>query len=424
MSSSLRIGFISTRFHGTDGVSLETAKWAQIFEEMGHTCYYFAGKLDTPEDRSYLFEEAFFDHPDVLDLQKHLFGVSYTRTREITSRIQLQKEFLKDHLYAFIEKFKLNLIIPQNIFAIPMHVPLGMALTEVIAETRVPTIAHHHDFVWERERFIKNAVPDYLEMAFPPPFAVNFEHVVINSTAQAELARRRGIPSTLIPNVLDFQTPPEPVDGHARDFREEFEIRPDEILVLQPTRVVTRKGIEHAIELVHQLQSPQRKVCLVVSHDAGDEGLEYYQLLKERAREAQIRMLFISERIAEDRHVDDYGRKSYTLWDFYPHADFVTYPSKYEGFGNAFLEAVYFRKPVLVNRYSIYTRDIEPLGFKVIAMDGIVTHSVVKSVGDILGNPDQSREWADHNYELCLKHFSYDVLRSKLRRRLAALFGE
>jgi len=34
------------------------------------------------------------------------------------------------------------------------------------------------------------------------------------------------------------------------------------------------------------------------------------------------------------------------------------YPSLFEGFGNAFLEAVYYRKPMLVNRYSIFIADI------------------------------------------------------------------
>ena len=57
------------------------------------------------------------------------------------------------------------------------------------------------------------------------------------------------------------------------------------------------------------------------------------------------------------------GKKVYTLWDLYHHADFVTYPSIYEGFGNALLEAIYFRKACLINRYSIFIRDIEPKGF-------------------------------------------------------------
>ena len=29
----MRIGFVSTRFHGTDGVSLEASKWANVLEK-------------------------------------------------------------------------------------------------------------------------------------------------------------------------------------------------------------------------------------------------------------------------------------------------------------------------------------------------------------------------------------------------------
>ena len=40
------IGFVSTHFSGTDGISVETEKWASFFEKEGFSCYYFAGKLD------------------------------------------------------------------------------------------------------------------------------------------------------------------------------------------------------------------------------------------------------------------------------------------------------------------------------------------------------------------------------------------
>ena len=41
-----RIGFVSTRFAGTDGVSLESAKWAKVLWDHRHTSYWYAGKLD------------------------------------------------------------------------------------------------------------------------------------------------------------------------------------------------------------------------------------------------------------------------------------------------------------------------------------------------------------------------------------------
>ncbi|MGD2151053.1 MAG: hypothetical protein PVF99_10635 [Desulfobacterales bacterium] len=56
------IGFISTRFSGTDGVTLEASKWAQVFRQMGHQCFWFAGKLDKSPERSMLVPEAFFEH--------------------------------------------------------------------------------------------------------------------------------------------------------------------------------------------------------------------------------------------------------------------------------------------------------------------------------------------------------------------------
>ena len=255
----MRIGFISTRFEGTDGVTLESAKWARVLESEGHECFWFAGKLETPPATSYLFEEAFFGQPHILALQEKLFGC-LQRSRATTDKIQEIKHRCKDALYAFIEKFELDLIIPQNVLAIPIHVPLGLAITELMAETRIPTIAHHHDFYWERDRFSHTSVPEYLEMAFPPVIRGQYANVVINSAARSDLSRRRGLPSTLIPNVFDFENPPV-ANPHGDDLREQIGVAENEIFVLQPTRIVNRKGIEHAIDLVRMMQrsKPDRK---------------------------------------------------------------------------------------------------------------------------------------------------------------------
>jgi hypothetical protein len=47
--------------------------------------------------------------------------------------------------------------------------------------------------------------------------------------------------------------------------------------------------------------------------------------------------------------------RPYTLEDAYKAADLVTYTSGFEGFGNAFVEAIYHRKPIVVNRYACPT---------------------------------------------------------------------
>ena len=113
--------------------------------------------------------------------------------------------------------------------------------------------------------------------------------------------------------------------------------REDELFVLQPTRVVQRKGIEHAIELVARLD---RRAVLVISHASGDEGYEYQTRVKEYASMLGIRAIFVDDVIADSRGRTADNRKIYSLQDVYPHADLVTYPSIFEGFGNAFLETV------------------------------------------------------------------------------------
>ena len=183
---------------------------------------------------------------------------------------------------------------------------------------------------------------------------------MINSHASAQLSLRTGISSLVCPNVMDFANPPPPPDAYAADVRQALGLDEDELLILQPTRVVQRKGIEHAIELVHRLG---RKAKLVISHASGDEGYDYERRLREYSDLMGVNTLFVSDIINEHRGTTDDGHKIYTLEDIYPFADLVTYPSTFEGFGNAFLEAVYFRKPIVVNNYSIYHKDIKPKGF-------------------------------------------------------------
>jgi mannosylglucosylglycerate synthase len=127
-----------------------------------------------------------------------------------------------------------------------------------------------------------------------------------------------------------------------------------------------------------------------------------------------VDLRLIDHFIADARGTAD-GRKRYTLWDAYPHADLVTYPSLYEGFGNALLETIYFKRPAVVNRYAVYNADIRPLGFQFIELDGYVDAASVERARALLDDPAEARRMAEHNYALAREHFSLQVLASKLQ---------
>ena len=412
-------GFISTRFAGLDGVSLETGKWADMLTSKGCSVYFMAGMLDTDPAISHLAPKAFFGHEEIVKVQNAIF-VEKKRTSELSKRIQELKEELKAEIQKFHKKFGFEILVVQNALAIPVNIPLGLAITEFIIETEIPTIAHHHDFFWERERFYTPLAIDYLRAAFPPVHP-KIQHVVINSIAGQKFGSYTGSPWTLIPNVVDFKVLPPEIDDYNRDFRKEIGIDEDSLLVLQPTRVISRKGIETAAELVKRLDHP--KALLVISHKAGDEGQDYLMRIEEFVKLIGVDLKIIADRIGLERGFDENGKKIYTLWDVYQHADLVTYPSAYEGYGNAFVEAIYFRKPIVMNRYSIFVADIEPKGFEVISFDNYITQQTINKINDLLKNPERIAQMAENNYMLGWRYLSFEMLEEKIEQLLINYYG-
>ncbi len=170
-----------------------------------------------------------------------------------------------------------------------------------------------------------------------------------------------------------------------------------------------------AIELVSRLNLPQAH--LLITHQAGDEGLAYWQWLQHEANVIGVEMRSVAHLIGPERHQAE-QHKLYTLWDAYPHADLVTYPSTAEGFGNALLEAIYFKRPIVVNRYPVYNADIRPLGFEFVELGGFVDEGAVQRVRDLLQHPEQMQAMVEKNYAIAQANFSLEVLEAKLRALL------
>jgi glycosyltransferase involved in cell wall biosynthesis len=409
----MKIGFVSTRLAGTDGVSLETRKWAQVARRLGHEVCYCAGQLDDGAPNSTLIPEVHFRDPQAEAIGELVFG-RIEPPEGLLSRLDAAAERIAARLRDWLRASSVDILLVENALAIPMHIPLGLALAHVIQETGIPTIGHHHDFFWERQRFRINCIPDLLLKTFPPNLPT-MRHVAINSLAQRDLKLFRGLEAMVVPNVFDYDRPVPAIDDYNADFRQAMGFSAYDWLFLQPTRVIARKGIDIAFELLRRLREPRAR--LIISHQAGDEGMAYYRQLLDRAEAMNVEVHYLAGFI-EDQRAIRHGRKAYTLWDVYPHADFVTYPSLYEGFGNALLEAVYFRKPLLVNHYSVYMADIAPLGFDFVEVDGWISDEAVSEVRCLLDDPSRRQAAADRNYELARRHFSYAVLADSLQQLL------
>ncbi|RPH74833.1 glycosyltransferase family 1 protein, partial [bacterium] len=288
----MRIGFVATRIAGVDGVSLEIIKVADVLRRMGHETFYCAGQLGDFAQPGMEVPEFHFMHPEAVAIHDEAFS-GLEESRSLYQRIARAAGGLKAKLYEFVDGYRLDWIITQNAQAIPMQIPLGVALRDFVDETHIPTIAHLHDFYWERERFLVNRIPDILLTAFPAD-GTSIRHVVISTAMQRELYIRRKIKAVYIPNVFDFHNPPPPPDDYSAHVREDFGIEQNDILILQPTRIIRRKNIESAVDLVRlleQVDSTSHPV-LVVTGYSGDEPGSYADWLMQYIQTSGIRALF------------------------------------------------------------------------------------------------------------------------------------
>ncbi len=415
----MKIGIASTRLAGVDGVTFETAKWEVVLDGMGHELRLCAGEVDALRYQARLVPPMHFAWPPAERVTAAAFDPDSDPVAVQAETDRLAEQLLPV-LHDWAGRNALDALIVENAWAIPMHLPLGLALRRLVEERRLPAIGHHHDYWWERERFATCVVPSVLEEAFPPDLPW-VRHVSINSLAAAELKRRRGLISTVIPNVFDFDQPrPRPHPAVRRRLRSELGMNERGLLVVQPTRVVPRKGIELAIELVGRLGDAD--ALLLITSPAGDEGLDYLVQLERLAESRGVRLAYGADRFAPDYEGKPI-RPAHSLHDAYLAADLITYPSLYEGFGNALIEAIFYGVPVVVNRYPVYEADIRPLGLRFIEIDGAITGETVAELRALLSNPRRIRENARHNFEIAREHLSYGLLRRRLRKLLQELEG-
>ena len=413
----MRIGIVATRLAGVDGVTFEVAKWEEVLIRMGHEVRLLAGDVDALRPHARLVPAMHFMHPPAARVTAAAFDADSDATA-VRTEIDRLAEQLVPVIEAWMTDLHIQLLIVQNAWAIPMHLPLAVALRRVVQNTGIPAIGHHHDYWWERERFAGCIVPDVLEEAFPPNLP-GIIHVSINSLAARELRRRRGIASSVIPNVFDFSRGrPRPHPATRRRMREELGMGTRGLLLVQPTRVVPRKGIELAIDLVARLRD--RHSVLLITSPAGDEGLEYLVEIERVAHERGVDLRYAADRFAPDLEGKPL-RPAHSLHDAYLAADVITYPSLYEGYGNALVEAIFYGKPLLVNRYSVYDADIRPLGFKLIEIDGEVTAETVREVKRAFSDPVRQARIARRNFDIARRHLSYEVLQRRLARFIRKL---
>ncbi len=289
-------------------------------------------------------------------------------------------------LKTIIDKINPDFFLIHNIFSHGRHIASALAFFNVLKETSIPSLATHHDFYWERDDFKEpscEAVKQFLQK-YVPPTLPRLGHAVISTRAAASLHKRSSINAAVIPDTLDFTMPLWEKDDFNKDFLKTFDLSENDILILQATRIVKRKGIELILPIIEKLNDKQflgqlvgkqlyngktvtgsSKFIYIIAGYAEQEAEEYLQTIILYLKERNIPYRNIQYKISAEREVGKLEKK-FSIFDTYAYADIVSYPSLFEGWGNQFIEAVFAKKPIMVYEYPVFKTDIKPQGYEVI----------------------------------------------------------
>lgn len=422
----MKIGVIIGRIGGVDGVALEAEKWIQVLKKMGHEIFILSGQFqDWKIDRTHdtLVPEMSFFSPESFWGQKKAFFHPDTNTADLIEHVSLYSRIISEKIIKWAIHNKIDVLISENASALPSHLEMGIGIKLAVETLGLPTITHDHDFAWERgDRYISphKEINKFVENAFPLRLP-NTYNAVINLNAQKTLKEKYNRSSIVVPNVMNFNVPFGKITSKNKNLRADLGLEEDDFLLFQITRIVERKGIEVAINLIDKLDN--KKIKLVITGNyKDDEGSIYYDMLVNLIHELKIsRQIIFASHIIHNKGLSGDGSDTrYSLSDAYANASACTYFSTYEGFGNAFIEAVLAKRPIFVNNYKpVYWPDIGSKGFKAVMLeDNVLTDDAVEQMREVIFNKTLNREIAEFNYALGKKHFSYETLEQKLEELL------
>jgi glycosyltransferase involved in cell wall biosynthesis len=257
----------------------------------------------------------------------------------------------------------------------------------------------------------------------------------------------------VVPNVFDFDQPQWKRDEFNADFKQAMGLEVDDIVFMQATRVMSRKGIELAIDVVGEIGKAENRkkleaqplydgrsftfknkiVLLCVGHvEEFGSAADYTSRLQKRAEAQGVDLRFVGTSIDHSRASTATGKR-YSLWDSYCFADIVTYPSWWEGWGNQFIEAIFAKLPVVIYEYPVFVSDLKNDGFKVVSLGDslssrddldLVTverRTIEKAAEEaiaLLQNSDLRKSYTETNFAIAKEKYSYVALTNIIQKLL------
>lgn len=346
---------VSFRLGGTDGVSIVADRWRDALHDLGYEVRTIAGA--GPVDETI---------PD-LAIGRWPDGRAGIEGPDAATAAEIER--LTGHLETALADSAL--VVVENLGTIPMNLPAAQAMA--VARHDRPTIWHHHDPPWQRDRYRGDELP-------LGPDETQWCHVALTDLTREQL-RARGFDAVTIHN--GFETDAPMGDRIAERARHGF--ADDELVAVHPVRAIARKDLPTALRCAAEVGA----TYWLTGEPEEGYGPEASRLL-DAARADGLRVVH---------------EPATDLDDLYAAADVVLFPSIWEGFGNPPIEAAIHRRPVVVSHHPVAV-ELRALGFEWFDPDDL------GPLRTWLASPDPAL--LDRNRIIAERHFSLPAMRDAI----------
>ncbi len=310
---------------------------AALLCRQGHEVLLISGQGKDPDD-GYAFttpKQLAPDYPLHLDVRKILDSgqADQNFNKYRAELVELLRPMFKEA----------DVTIVHNIFTMHFNLPLTLALHDLSKEFRM--IAWTHDLVAGGKSDYALPNPDKPPWNLMSMAAANVPYVAASDQRRNEIeAALKPVPDvSVVPNVVDLGR----LFNLSLEMRESLEalaLAERDFIFLLPSKLLVRKNVEFAIEIIKKLKEDGRSPLLLIT--APDEKYN-------KAAQQYAKFLHDSLPSKLKRYVvfvnDFFPVEQRMLVDLYLIADCLLFPSKSEGFGLPLIEAALYRLPILCN---------------------------------------------------------------------------
>ncbi|MEM7034675.1 MAG: glycosyltransferase [Chloroflexota bacterium] len=331
------------------------------------------------------------------------FGVGYHEQFDFdafqTAAVK-QAAPLYKKIKTFLSVHQIQVIHVEMVLGHILCPPLTFALRKLIEQDGVVAISRSYDFPWDSTTLHRQALHQVLRY-----FPVVHPHVLhLTQTKFGLEGIQKWCPEVVsrsIPNFFPFTI--NEADYRGQEFRESLGVKPQDLLLLQPSRVEFKKGPHHSIHLAGQLKHRTgQSVTVAITGKTYPIWGEYKTILNEIAQAYDIKLVFL-EGAPIHQFGDPNGQNTaaFSITDAFLGADIITIASLNEGFGNTNIEAVAAKRLLFANEYKVMTHEFLPHGFDFILMQDPFTD--IQKIAQILTEPD--RDWV---YQALRRTYNFD----------------